>query len=452
MHLTRALGSRLGFLGWVLGTWALALPALPAVHAQSPYFPPATGEWESLSLEELGWCPEAVTELTDYAAEHGTRALIVLQGGRMALELYLNGHGPDSLWYWASAGKSLTSFVVGQAQAEGFIDLDAPSSTYLGTGWSSLTPEQESAITVRHHLTMTTGLDDGVADDDCTLPGCLAYLAEPGTRWAYHNAPYTLLHTMLPNAIGTSLQAYMLTRLYQPIGMLGAFYPLGSPYNETFVSKARDMARFGLLVAADGVWNGQDLLENPTYFADMLAPSSEMNPAYGYLWWLNGSDFHRLPQTQWPFAGPLIPPAPADLKCALGKNDQKIYVSDSLDWVVVRLGESAGLSQLALSSFDSGIWERLMALPCDPDLGASEEPAPLETQGPCGARRAYPVATMHLPGLEVTTPWTAFDAGGRWLAAGVGPSDWTNVGGLSGSPLWYLRTDAGCVYRLHSTP
>ncbi len=40
---------------------------------------------------------------------------------------------------------------------------------------------------------MTTGLDDGVPDVDCMLPSCMIYKADAGTRWAYHNAPYTIL-------------------------------------------------------------------------------------------------------------------------------------------------------------------------------------------------------------------------------------------------------------------
>lgn len=418
-------------------------------RAQEMYFPPATGEWEMVSPEELGWCPEALAELADYTESYGTRAFMILQGGRIALEWYQNGHGPDSLWYWASAGKSLMAFLVGQAEAEGLMDLDVPSSVYLGTGWSSLSPEQEEAITVRHHLTMTTGLDDGVEDDDCTEPGCLAYLTSPGTRWAYHNAPYTLLHQMLPAATGVGLPAFMWPRLFQPTGMIGAFFPLGSPYNETFVSKARDMARFGLLVAAEGVWDGADLLQNPDYLESMLSPSSDMNPAYGYLWWLNGSEMHRLPETQWPFNGPLIPQGPADLKCALGKNDQKIYVSDSLDWVVIRLGESAGLSQLALSSFDNGLWERLMALlPCTTDLAVARTAD--EALRNCRTQRALSDDAAHLPSVDVSTSWTAWDLSGKRLGEGVGPADWAAVG--KGLPLWFLRTEAGCVQPLYHLP
>lgn len=122
-----------------------------------------------------------------------SKAFLVLKDGRIVIEHYFGTFTQDSLWYWASAGKSLTAFLVGKAQEEGFLDINDPSSDYLGAGWTSCTPLQEGAITVRNQLTMTTGLDDGTGDTDCTDPACLQYLARPGTRWAYHNAPYTML-------------------------------------------------------------------------------------------------------------------------------------------------------------------------------------------------------------------------------------------------------------------
>jgi hypothetical protein len=55
----------------------------------------------------------------------------------------------------------------------------------------------------------------------------------------------------------------------------------------------------------------------------------------------------------------LIPNAPADMYCALGKNDQKIYVVESQKIVVIRMGESSGTPALAISGFDNELWARL---------------------------------------------------------------------------------------------
>lgn len=69
-----------------------------------------------------------------------------------------------------------------------------------------------------------------------------------------------------------------------------------------------------------------------------------------------------LPQTQFSFNGQLTPNAPADMYAALGKNDQKIYVVPSQKLVVIRMGDSAGNVQLAVSSFDNELWGRLKTI------------------------------------------------------------------------------------------
>ena len=75
---------------------------------------------------------------------------------------------------------------------------------------------------------------------------------------------------------------------------------------------------------------------------ESFAPSQPFNASYGYLWWLNGQESFMLPGPTPPARpGSLIPTAPADLVAALGKADQKLYISRALDLVVARLGDKA---------------------------------------------------------------------------------------------------------------
>lgn len=340
------------------------LVAALSVRAQqaSLYFPPLVGEaWETISPDSLGFCPEAIDSLYSFLGSTGTKSFLLLQDGKIVLEKYFGTYTRDSFWYWASAGKSLTAFLVGQAKQEGLIHLDTATSAYLGTGWTSCSPEQEQFITVRHQLSMSTGLDDGVLDDNCTDPGCLQYLAAAGTRWAYHNAPYHLLHDVLEQATGLSLQQFTKSRLLDKTGMRGLWI------NHVQYGRARDMARFGLLMLAKGSWNGVSLLSDSLYYKEMIQPSQPMNPSYGYLWWLNSGSTYLVPGVQLPFVGPLCPAAPLDLYAALGKNDQKIHVVPSKNWVVVRQGASSNLSLVPIV-FDQQMWLRLQELDC----GASE--------------------------------------------------------------------------------
>jgi hypothetical protein len=100
------------------------------------------------------------------------------------------------------------------------------------------------------------------------------------------------------------------------------------------------------------------------YFTAMTTPSQEINPAYGYLWWLNGQENYMTPRLQFLFDGPIIPSAPADMIAGLGKNDQKVYVVPSEGLVVVRMGNDASNALFALSDFDPLLWEKISNLAC----------------------------------------------------------------------------------------
>lgn len=337
--------------------------------AQSVYFPPLLGNnWDTLQPQSLGWCNEKVDSLYDFLDAKNTKAFIVLKDGKMVLEKYFGTFTQDSVWYWASAGKSLTSFLVGQAQEQGVLSINDTTSQYLGTGWTSEPLNKEQLITIRNQLTMTTGLDDAVLDNHCFIDTCLQYLADAGTRWAYHNAPYTLLDSVMENATGQSLNGFTNANVGSHIGMYGLW--LWLDYDHVYFSTARSMARYGLLISNNGIWNNDTLLHDAQYFHDMTNSSQPLNPSYGYLWWLNGKGSYMLPQSQLLFNTDLIPNAPDDLIAALGKNDQKIYVVPSQGLVVIRMGNAAELPMFALSSFDNELWGKLMNLECA--LGVSE--------------------------------------------------------------------------------
>ena len=120
--------------------------------AQELYFPPTVGNtWATTDPASLGWCTDQVPALYDFLEGSNSKAFIVLKDGRIVLEQYFGTFTQDSTWYWASAGKSLTAFLVGLAQQQGYLDIDEPSNTYLGEGWTSCTPAQEAAITIRDH-------------------------------------------------------------------------------------------------------------------------------------------------------------------------------------------------------------------------------------------------------------------------------------------------------------
>lgn len=328
------------------------------------YFPPTdNSEWTSVSMTDLGWNTDNLEALYTFLQDKNTRAFIVLKNGKIAVEKYWGtkinqpaAFDASSFWYWASAGKSLTATLTGIAQQEGDLDINDKTSDYLGEGWTSMTTDQEDMITIKHQLSMTTGLDYEVSDVNCTEANCLTYKSDAGTQWYYHNAPYTLIHQVISQATGIDYNQYTDQKIESKIGMDGLW--IASGYNNIYWSTARDMARFGLLILNKGTWEQTTVVTDANYFSQMTSSSQTLNPSYGYLWWLNGKNSIVVPSLPNTFNTALSNHAPDDLYAGMGKNGQFVDVVPSLGLVVIRMGEASDDSGAAISFHDE-MWQMI---------------------------------------------------------------------------------------------
>ncbi len=338
---------------------AVVTTATPVVPVESMYFPPITGpNWNTKPIESLGWKQSEVQPLMDFLTLKNSKSFIVLVNGRIVLENYFNGHTAATAWYWASAGKTLTSTITGIAQQEGLLNINNKVSQYIGNGWTSEPLFKENLITCKNLLSMNSGIDDTFSSTQAVDPASLIYAADADTRWAYHNV-YVKLQDVVAQASGQTWNNYFNTKLRDKIGMDGVWFTSG--VNSVYSSTSRSMARFGLMMLNKGKWENEIIL-NENYFIEATNTSQNLNLAYGYLWWLNGKSTYKLPTLQTTFQGTLIPAAPTDMFMALGKNDQKIYVVPSKKMVIIRMGDAADNSSFALSNFDNELWIKINAL------------------------------------------------------------------------------------------
>ena len=104
-----------------------------SAHSQviGQYFPPMNpqAQWDTLSAQKLGWCTENLPALYELLERSNTKGYILLYKGRIVLEKYFGDFAKDSAWYWASAGKTLTSFLIGKAQEEKKLSIEDPTSS-----------------------------------------------------------------------------------------------------------------------------------------------------------------------------------------------------------------------------------------------------------------------------------------------------------------------------------
>lgn len=330
----------------------------PAPVNNTMYFPPTSGSnWETATPASLGWNTSAIQPLKDYLAAKNTKSFMILVNGRIVMEEYFNGHTPTTQWKWNSAGKTLTAAMIGMAQQEGLLNIGDRANKYLGLGWTSAPLAKENLITVRHLLTMTSGLSDS---SDFIIKPNLTYMADAGTRWSYNNV-FQKLMDITTSATGQDYKTYFASKLRDRIGMDGNF-------NEGLIftiysSNTRSMARWGLLALNNGKWNNEQLL-NANYFIESTTTSQNINPSYGYLWWLNGKTSYMVPGGQTVYQGTLVPNAPADMYAAMGAEDQRIYVVPGRKMVVIRMGDASDPQNpnFALSGFDNAIWEKINAV------------------------------------------------------------------------------------------
>lgn len=327
----------------------------PAPAPETMYFPPVSGSaWETKTPASLGWNEANIPALKEFLIQNKTKSFMILVNGRIVMEEYFDGHTPTTAWKWNSAGKTLAATVTGIAQQEGLLSINDRVNKHLGNGWTSAPLAKENLITVRHLMTMSTGLND---ESELVIKPNLTYLADAGTRWSYHNV-FQKLMDVTTAASGQPFEDYFNAKLKNKIGMDG-FWNFGTIFF-IYHSNTRSMARFGLLALNKGKWNTEQVV-NEAFFNEAVNTSQDINPSYGYLWWLNGKAKYMLPSEQTVYPGTLIPNAPADTYAAMGAADQRIYVIPSKKMVVVRMGEASNPDDpdFAASGFDNAFWGKL---------------------------------------------------------------------------------------------
>lgn len=322
----------------------------------SMYFP-SDDEWDTRSIASLGWNEDAVQPLLDFLIQKNTRSFMILVNGRIVMEEYFNGHTSTTTWQWNSAGKTLVASATGIAQQESLLNIANKVSDYLGTGWTSEPADKENLITLKHLLSMTSGINDG---SNLVIKPNLTYLADAGTRWSYHNV-FQVLMDAVAEAGNQDFETYFNSRLRDKIGMDG-YWDKGLIFT-IYHSNTRSMARFGLLALNKGKWKNEQVL-NESFFTESVTSSQSINPSYGYLWWLNGKPGFMVPGSQTVYQGPLIPNAPSDMFAAMGAEDQRIYVIPGKNMVIVRMGNASDPlnPSFALSGFDNDLWAKINAV------------------------------------------------------------------------------------------
>jgi CubicO group peptidase (beta-lactamase class C family) len=330
------------------------------------YYPPpeSEGGWHYLVEPEevraiAGMDPEHL-DLVRRREEflHGGHcwSIVVIRRGYLVREFYtFNVLVPTRFDIW-SGTKSFTGtawgLLLGDEGSRQSVELDSPAYAFIPEG-RPLTDPRKERITIRHLLTMTSGIP-GESAGVIGIPTTTEHgpfehalgrcpnrfglwtdklAAEPGTRWDYSDPAFAHLALAFANTSGQEMSDYLRERVLDPIGIKGLSWdvqggsgflgPHTNAHTGVHVS-ARELARFGYLMLRGGVWEGQQLI--PKWWMDLATKTSQdLNPQYGYTWWVNAQ------RTRWPSV-------PEDAFALMGYNANYCCVAPSLDLVVARVG------------------------------------------------------------------------------------------------------------------
>ena len=304
--------------------------------------------------------PETARFFTDPTLAE-TRAIIVMQDGRVVAERYGRGYGPANRLIGWSMSKSVTSTLIGQLVGEGRLTLDAPAPV---AAWHRDAADPRGKITLHQLLDMASGLrhDElgapAVQDSDTNRAlfadqaGDAAGFAEgrplaatPGRKFTYSSLTTVILSDIAVRAIApaartaaarrTAMRAYLKSHLVDPVmpSLICEFDAAGTMIGGSFChATARDWARFGQLYLDGGVVGGRQLV--PRAWVALVRTPSATNPSYAAHFWLN----RAAPDAKHPALFP--GQGPADTFSPVGHLGQFVTITPSKRLVVVRLGKT----------------------------------------------------------------------------------------------------------------
>lgn len=294
---------------------------------------------QPLASQAVGPVLDVVLARWDQDEYPGLRGVVVLVDGQRVAERYFNGERPDALHDMRSAGKSVTSLLVGAARDRGLIgDLSAPVQRY----WPESRGTPVGDVTLADVLTMRSGL---AANDELPeSPGNedrldaaldpVAFLlatpraAAPGTAYQYNSLTAYLAGLIVEKATGRQGQDFAREALFTPLGIEQFNWAsdiAGHIKGQGNLSlTVRDMGTIGQMVLDRGQRFGRQVL-SPGWIDASISPRVEIGAVdpyadgYGYFWYARA-----LP----------VGNNTVDVRFASGNGGNKIYVIPSRRMVV----------------------------------------------------------------------------------------------------------------------
>jgi CubicO group peptidase (beta-lactamase class C family) len=229
------------------------------------------------------------------------RSLLLARHGRLVFEKYYGDASRDGLHNVQSITKSVSSALVGIALRKGLIaSVETKIVGYFPEYQDAITDPRVREISIRHVLTMSSGIDEMRLSFDKALADPIMeilrqrLLYAPGSGFKYSSPAAHLLGGVLRKATGKPVLEFAETELFRPLGMGHVeWYADKTGLQSGGLSglfRSRDVLKLGELYLRHGKWRGTELIQ-PAYIAQSVKVQNTGEfygePArYGYMWWV----------------------------------------------------------------------------------------------------------------------------------------------------------------------
>jgi CubicO group peptidase (beta-lactamase class C family) len=233
-------------------------------------------------------------------------SVLLIKNDQLIIEEYFKGHSANQPHDLRSATKSIRSILMGIAIDKGFIDsVDDPIFKYLKSPIPKKNiDKRKDKITIRHLLTMSSGLDcndwdknsQGQEDKVYKKKDWLQYtldlpmVNEPGKVSNYCSMGTVMIAEIVSQASGMTIDKFAEQYLFNPLGITNANW--GHTSNKKVIPSAkrlymtpRDMAKIGQLIINKGKWNGKQIISEKWVEESTTMKIKMAGVDYGYLWW-----------------------------------------------------------------------------------------------------------------------------------------------------------------------
>jgi CubicO group peptidase (beta-lactamase class C family) len=239
MQIERAGRLVAGLVVLFVGSTLVAAPKLPGI---------GTAMEEMIAKNEIAGAVTAV--VTKDKVLH-------LEGTGMADVAAKKAMSPDTVFWVASMTKPVTGVAILMLQDEGKLKVSDPVAKYLPEFAALKTPSGKQAnLTITQILTHTSGLGEAPADDakkaktladlvPLWLAAPMQY--EPGEKWRYTQSGINAAARIVEVISGTSFDAFLQKRLFDPLGMKHTTFYLTSKLRSELVTAYAKSKETGLL-------------------------------------------------------------------------------------------------------------------------------------------------------------------------------------------------------------